>query len=120
MVQENPTKQLEEFEKARIEKEMKWFQDEDTIADSDSGDELDSYEVFDMLRHINDPEHPLTLEQLKVIKPEQITISKEFNIISVYFTPTIPNCSMATLIGLMIRVKLHRCLPSRFKIDVNI
>ena len=27
---------------------------------------------------------------------------------------------MATLIGLMIRVKLHRCLPSRYKIDVYI
>ena len=27
---------------------------------------------------------------------------------------------MATLIGLMIRVKLHRSLPSRFKVDVYI
>ena len=32
------------------------------------------------------------------------------------FTPTIPHCSMATLIGLSIRVKLLRCLPSRFKV----
>ena len=39
---------------------------------------------------------------------------------TVLFTPTIPNCSMATLIGLMIRVKLHRCLSSQFKIDVFI
>ena len=42
------------------------------------------------------------------------------NTIVVYFTPTIPNCSMATLIGLMIRVKLYRSLPSRFKVDVYI
>ena len=40
--------------------------------------------------------------------------------IKVDFTPTIPNCSMATLIGLMIRVKLLRYLPPRFKVDVNI
>ena len=40
--------------------------------------------------------------------------------IRVDFTPTIPNCTMATLIGLMIRVKLHRSLPSRYKVDVYI
>lgn len=36
------------------------------------------------------------------------------------FTPTIPHCSMATLIGLSLRVKLLRSLPSRFKITINI
>ena len=34
----------------------------------------------------------------------------------VEFTPTIPHCSMATLIGLSIRVKLLRSLPTRFKV----
>ena len=71
-----------------------------------------------MLRHINDPEHPLTLEKLSVIKPELIRLQN--NLVEVEFTPTIPNCSMATLIGLMIRVKLFRALPSRFKVDVRI
>ena len=73
-----------------------------------------------MLRHINDPEHPLTLEKLMVIKPELIQIDESTNSVRVEFTPTIPNCSMATLIGLMINVKLKRCLPSRFKVDVFI
>ena len=73
-----------------------------------------------MLRYINDPEHPLTLEKLMVIKPELITIDYETNSVRVEFTPTIPNCSMATLIGLMISVKLQRCLPSRYKVDVFI
>mmetsp|Transcript_15675 Transcript_15675/g.24034 ORF Transcript_15675/g.24034 Transcript_15675/m.24034 type:complete len:85 (-) Transcript_15675:224-478(-) len=71
-----------------------------------------------MLRHINDPEHPLTLEKLSVIKPELISLKGNYVLIK--FTPTIPNCSMATLIGLMIRVKLYRALPLRFKIDVRI
>ncbi len=35
----------------------------------------------------------------------------------VHFTPTIPHCSMATLIGLAIRVKLLRSLPPRFKVS---
>lgn len=34
------------------------------------------------------------------------------------FTPTIPHCSMATLIGLSIKVKLLRSLPDRFKVCV--
>lgn len=37
---------------------------------------------------------------------------------SVTFTPTVEHCSMATLIGLCIRVKLLRVLPPRFKVDV--
>ena len=36
------------------------------------------------------------------------------------FSPTIPHCSMATLIGLSLRVKLMRSLPARFKISVQI
>lgn len=36
--------------------------------------------------------------------------------VSVEFTPTIPHCSMATLIGLSIKVKLLRSLPDRFKV----
>ncbi len=36
----------------------------------------------------------------------------------VKFTPTVPHCSMATLIGLCIRVRLLRCLPPRFKVHI--
>lgn len=36
--------------------------------------------------------------------------------VGVEFTPTIPHCSMATLIGLSIKVKLLRSLPDRFKV----
>jgi metal-sulfur cluster biosynthetic enzyme len=59
-----------------------------------------------MIRDINDPEHPLTLEQLRVVSVENIEIKNEKKEIIVYFTPTIPHCSMATIIGLMIRFKL--------------
>jgi len=38
----------------------------------------------------------------------------------IHFTPTIPHCTMATLIGLAIRVKLLRSLPTRFKVDIFI
>ncbi|XP_003384023.1 PREDICTED: mitotic spindle-associated MMXD complex subunit MIP18-like [Amphimedon queenslandica] len=83
-------------------------------------DEIDAREVFDLIRHINDPEHPLTLEELNVVQEDLICINNKENFVSVHFTPTIPHCSMATLIGLSIRVCLLRSLPNRFKIDVII
>ena len=33
----------------------------------DEADPFDAREVFQMIRHLNDPEHPLTLEQLNVV-----------------------------------------------------
>lgn len=83
-------------------------------------DEIDAAEVFDLIRCINDPEHPLTLEQLKVATLDQIEVDDAKNELKVRFTPTIPHCSMATLIGLSIRVKLLRSLPRRFKVTVFI
>ena len=39
-----------------------------------------------------------------------------FGACSVQFTPTVQHCSMATLIGLSLSVKLMQTLPSRFKV----
>ncbi|CAG9864427.1 unnamed protein product [Phyllotreta striolata] len=83
-------------------------------------DEFDRREIFDLIRNINDPEHPLTLEQLHVVEEHLIQINNANNNILVQFTPTIPHCSMATLIGLSIRVKLLKCLPERFKVRVQV
>ncbi|KAJ3094944.1 MIP18 protein galla-2 [Phlyctochytrium planicorne] len=93
-----------------------------TAADDDENlsDDFDSLEIFDLIRHINDPEHPLTLEQLNVAQLDQITVDNEKEEIVVRFTPTIPHCSMATLIGLCIRVRLIRTLPDRFKVDIKV
>lgn len=74
----------------------------------------------DLIRSINDPEHPLTLEELHVLEESLITVENKNNEIKVLFTPTIPHCSMAALIGLTIRVKLLRTLPRRFKVSVEV
>lgn len=74
----------------------------------------------DLIRAINDPEHPLSLEELHVVQQNLISVDNEHNEVKVNFTPTIPHCSMATLIGLSIRVKLLRSLPPRFKVTVEI
>ncbi len=89
-------------------------------ADENEIDQFDALEIYDLIRNINDPEHPYTLEQLNIIQHEFIRVENENNHIFIQFTPTITNCSMATLIGLCIRVKLLRSLPKRFKIDINV
>jgi len=95
------------------------------VADYGEGEEgvaepIDSGEVFEMLRNTNDPEHPLTLEQLNVVRREDVHVDSARGHVVVEFTPTIPHCSMATLIGLCLRVKLLRSLPRRFKVEVKI
>ncbi|VEU39796.1 unnamed protein product [Pseudo-nitzschia multistriata] len=95
--------------------------------------EVSAEEIFDIIRNVQDPEHPNSLEQLGVVSLEQIELSlardrdrggtthRNKDEIRIRFTPTIPHCSMATLIGLCLRVKLHRSLPpARFGVDVSI
>lgn len=92
----------------------------DTDLDSDSREAITSAEIFDIIRGIKDPEHPLTLEQLHVVSKEQITVDEDENYILIRFTPTIPHCSMATLIGLCIQAKLHRSIHPKFRRRVEI
>jgi metal-sulfur cluster biosynthetic enzyme len=82
-------------------------------------DPFDQYEVYELIRNINDPEYPLTLEQLGVVSFERcvVTPNKE---VSINYTPTIPHCSMAQIIGLMIKVKLINSLPRTMKVTVKI
>ena len=91
-----------------------------SLQDEDEREYVSREEVFEHIRHLNDPEHPLTLEQLNVVSIENVYVSDPGNVVVIQFTPTIPHCSMATLIGLCIRVKLLRSLPSRFKVTVKI
>ena len=81
-------------------------------------EEFDAEEVFDLIRKIQDPEHPLSLEELNVVQLKGITVDDHHNFVKVVFTPTVPHCSMSTIIGLCLRVKLLRSLPPRFKVDI--
>ena len=88
--------------------------------DENEREYVNKEEIFEYLRHLNDPEHPLTLEQLNVVSLNNIVVLDPGNFVHVRFTPTIPHCSMATLIGLSIRVKLLRSLPPKFKVLVEV
>ncbi|TFY72353.1 hypothetical protein EVG20_g676 [Dentipellis fragilis] len=109
--------------KKQAERRSLWVDDEEDDSGLGSEDEelIDSDEVFDLIRSISDPEHKsMSLEQLAVVSAPQIDISNERNRVLVEFTPTVPHCGMSTLIGLSIRVRLLRSLPSRFKIDIKV
>ncbi|KAK9767209.1 MIP18 protein galla-2 [Basidiobolus ranarum] len=101
--------------KVQIERVYRSEEEDELVADP-----FDQQEIFELIRNINDPEHPLTLEQLNVVQPDHVHIDDVGNTVLVEFTPTIPHCSMATLIGLCIRVRLLRSLPERFKIDIAV
>jgi len=80
---------------------------------SNGREEINKDEVFSIIRNLRDPEYPdTTLEQLSVVSKEQITIdtSKRMLSIGIRFTPTVPHCSQATIIGLSIRKMMEASL----------
>ncbi|KAL3107006.1 hypothetical protein niasHT_019402 [Heterodera trifolii] len=93
-----------------------------TALDDGTEEPIDATEIFEHIRDINDPEHPYTLEQLNVVQEELIQVSADPTdpFVDVRFTPTIPHCSMAALIGLAIYAKLRRSLHPSMKICVRI
>ena len=81
--------------------------------------------VLDLIAPITDPEHPLTLGSLSVVNLPDIHLTPlagtpAITVLTVYITPTITHCSLATVIGLGVRVRLEQALPPRFRVDVRI
>ena len=53
--------------------------------------------ILDLIRDIKDPEFPNTLEELGVLCEDWVRV--EESTVTVQFKPTIPHCSLATMIG---------------------
>lgn len=109
-----PLHATQDLEWHRSIRELK-EEDDDQVVDP-----VDNLEIFELIRHIRDPEHPFTLEELRVVEPNHIYVDEKKKIVSVKFTPTVPHCSLTSLIGLCIYLELQRCLPPFFKIDVSV
>lgn len=87
---------------------------------------------IDLIANIQDPEHPLTLGSLSVVNLPDISLAPTLNpsdfpnnispitTLTVLLTPTVTHCSLATVIGLGVRVRLEQALPPRFRVDVRI
>ncbi|EXJ57208.1 hypothetical protein A1O7_07555 [Cladophialophora yegresii CBS 114405] len=98
-------------------------------SDSDVDEEpIDAQEIYDLIATMSDPEHPITLGSLAVVSLPDISImptipnrpSSNLQTVTVLITPTIQHCSLATVIGLGVRVRLEESLPPRFRVDVRI
>ena len=80
----------------------------------------------DLISSISDPEHPISLGSLAVVSLPDIHINpptsprSQISTVTVLITPTITHCSLATVIGLGVRVRLEQALPPRFRVDVRI
>ncbi|KAI1090349.1 hypothetical protein F5B19DRAFT_328121 [Rostrohypoxylon terebratum] len=103
---------------------------DDTESDDEfSAEPIDEQEVYDLISTISDPEHPLSLGQLAVVNLPDIHISPSPSVdadpntltqVLVKITPTITHCSLATVIGLGVRVRLEQALPPNYRVDVVI
>lgn len=84
--------------------------------------------IIDLISTISDPEHPVSLGQLSIVNIDDIHINPspaegfpdENTIVqvSVEITPTVTHCSLATVLGLGVRVRLEQCLPPNYRVDV--
>jgi len=86
-------------------------------------DKVTADEIFSLVRDIKDPEHPdLSLAQLRVVRREDITVHDGTGgDIVLEYTPTIPTCSVAVLIGLTLLRKLELCVSrTKHKVHVQI
>lgn len=110
----------------------------DTLSYSDESDSehsstgsapepIDEQEIYDLIATISDPEHPLSLGSLAVVTLPDISIAplmpaspSRLQRVTVLLTPTINHCSLATVIGLGVRVRLEQALPPRYRVDVKI
>ena len=80
--------------------------------------------ISDLLRTIKDPEKPNTLDDLEVILDDSVQVlplkDEEGYLIRIAFHPTVPHCSLASLIGLCLRNKIKRDVVDRIKLDIVI
>jgi len=95
-------------------------------SEDETREETDEQEVFDLISSISDPEHPLSLGSLGVVKLDDISIlaptspRSRISTVTVLLTPTTSACSLTTVIGLGVKVRLLQALPPRFRVDVRI
>ena len=99
---------------------------EDEGEDDEDPEPIDAQEIYDLISPISDPEHPLSLGSLSVVQLRDIHVRppssprSKISSVTVDITPTITHCSLATVIGLGVRVRLEQALPPRFRVDVRV
>jgi len=100
-------------------------EDDNEAREEAADDALDAQEIYDLISPVLDPEHPNTLGELNVVRLPDIHVTpprdnpRGLANVLVELTPTINHCSLATVIGLAVRVRLEQALPPNYRIDVR-
>ncbi|KAG6086629.1 hypothetical protein E4U15_000537 [Claviceps sp. LM218 group G6] len=110
------------------DKDLTWPGCDNGSDDLSAPEPIDEQEIYDLISTISDPEHPVSLGQLSIVNINDIHISPspacgvpDSNAIvqvMVEITPTVTHCSLATVLGLGVRVRLEQCLPPNYRVDV--
>lgn len=78
---------------------------------------MDTEAVLSVLRRVLDPEHPISVVEMGLVKSEDVAIND--NLLQVQFAPTVPGCPMGAVIGIIIRKALEDAFPDQ-KIEVRV
>lgn len=62
----------------------------------------------------------MKLQDVHLISPPDITNPAALSRVLVELTPTVTHCSLATVIGLGVRVRLEQALPPSYRVEVKI
>ncbi|KAG6064580.1 hypothetical protein E4U32_008276 [Claviceps aff. humidiphila group G2b] len=110
------------------DKDLTWPGCDNGRDDFSAPEPIDEQEIYDLISTISDPEHPVSLGQLSIVNINDIHItpspacgvpdSNAIVQIMVEITPTVTHCSLATVLGLGVRVRLEQCLPPNYRVDV--
>ncbi|KAK2372892.1 protein AE7 [Trifolium repens] len=71
---------------------------------------IDPLDIYDILFFLS----------LNVLSEESISVDEKLGRIQITFTPTVRHCSMVTVIGLCLRLKLKHHFPPHFKVDIKV
>ncbi|KAG6069638.1 hypothetical protein E4U16_007539 [Claviceps sp. LM84 group G4] len=110
------------------DKDLTWPGCDNGSDDLSAPEPIDEQEIYDLISTISDPEHPVSLGQLSIVNINDIHItpspacgvpdSNTIVQVMVEITPTVTHCSLATVLGLGVRVRLEQCLPPNYRVDV--
>ncbi|KAG5938288.1 hypothetical protein E4U59_003872 [Claviceps monticola] len=110
------------------DKDLTWPGCDNASDDLSAPEPIDEQEIYDLISTISDPEHPVSLGQLSIVNINDIHITPSpacgvpdldtIVQVMVEITPTVTHCSLATVLGLGVRVRLEQCLPPNYRVDV--
>ncbi|GFO14801.1 mip18 family protein fam96a [Plakobranchus ocellatus] len=97
--------------------------DQDENENDDSELKILQETIYDLISDIKDPEKADSLEDLNVVSETGVKVKRLQDgqvLANIEFVPTVPHCTLASIIGLSIRSKLDQSLPKKMKIDIFI